>query len=63
MLCLTTGTASTLHEPNGIDGDIVHVLWPIHNGTLAYTGFTVLPPTVAWAPGHGDGRGTSALPR
>ena len=38
MLCLTTGTASTLYEPNGIDGDIVHVLWPIHNGTLAYTG-------------------------
>ena len=35
---LTTGTASTLYEPNGIDGDIVHVLWPIHNGTLAYTG-------------------------
>ena len=24
----------------------------IHNGNLAYTGFTVLPPTVAWAPGH-----------
>ena len=24
----------------------------IHNGILAYTGFTVLPPTVAWAPGH-----------
>lgn len=52
MLSLTTGTASTLYEPNGIDGDILHVLWPIHNGILAYTGFTVLPPTVAWAPGQ-----------
>jgi NAD(P)H dehydrogenase (quinone) len=50
-LCLTTGTASTLYEPNGIDGDIMHILWPIHSGTLAYTGFTVLPPTVAWQPG------------
>ncbi|MET3918712.1 NAD(P)H dehydrogenase (quinone) [Variovorax sp. OAS795] len=50
MLCITTGTASTLYEPNGIDGDLHHVLWPIHNGTLAYTGFTVLPPFAAWMP-------------
>ncbi|MEN5035726.1 NAD(P)H-dependent oxidoreductase [Pseudomonas sp. TWI929] len=50
MLCLTTGTASTLYEPNGIDGDLYHVLWPIHNGLLAYTGFTVLPPFAAWMP-------------
>jgi NAD(P)H dehydrogenase (quinone) len=50
MLCLTTGTASTLYEANGIDGDLLHVLWPIHNGILAYTGFTVLPPFAAWMP-------------
>lgn len=50
MLCITTGTASTLYEPNGIDGDLLQVLWPIHNGMLAYTGFTVLPPYAAWMP-------------
>ena len=50
MLCITTGTAGTLYEPNGIDGDLHHVLWPIHNGILAYTGFTVLPPFAAWMP-------------
>lgn len=50
MLCVTTGTASTLYEPNGIDGDLHHILWPIHNGMLAYTGFTVLPPYAAWMP-------------
>lgn len=50
LLCLTTGTASTLYEPGGIDGDLHHILWPIHNGMLAYTGFTVLPPYVAWMP-------------
>ncbi|WP_349609376.1 MULTISPECIES: NAD(P)H-dependent oxidoreductase [Cupriavidus] len=50
MICLTTGTASTLYEPNGIDGDLHHVLWPIHNGILGYTGFTVLPPFAAWMP-------------
>jgi len=51
MLCVTTGTASSLYEPNGIDGDLHHVLWPIHNGLLAYTGFTVLPAFAAWMPG------------
>jgi len=50
MLCLTTGTASSLYTPAGIDGDLHHVLWPIHNGILAYTGFTVLPPFAAWMP-------------
>lgn len=44
MPCLTTGTASTFYEPNGIDGDLHQVFWPIHNGILACTGFTVLPP-------------------
>jgi NAD(P)H dehydrogenase (quinone) len=50
LLCLTTGTAATLYEADGIDGDLHHVLWPIHNGILAYTGFTVLPPFAAWMP-------------
>lgn len=52
MLSLTTGTASSLYTPNGIDGDLHHILWPIHNGILAYTGFTVLPPYAAWMPGR-----------
>jgi len=52
MLCITTGTADTLYAPNGIDGDLHHVLWPIHNGILAYTGFSVLPPFAAWMPGR-----------
>lgn len=50
MLCLTTGTPKTLYEPGGMDGDLYHILWPIHNGILAYTGFTVLPPYPVWMP-------------
>lgn len=50
MLSITTGTANTLYSPNGIDGDLHHILWPIHNGTLAYTGFTIIPPFAAWMP-------------
>lgn len=60
MLCITTGTASTLYEPDGIDGDLLHVLWPIHNGMLAYTGFAVLPPFVAWMPGRVDAAARAA---
>ena len=60
MLCISTGTASTLYEPDGIDGDLLHVLWPIHNGMLAYTGFTVLPPFVAWMPGRVDAEARAA---
>lgn len=60
MLSLTTGTASSLYEPAGIDGDLLHVLWPIHNGILAYTGFTVLPPFAAWMPGRVGPEGRKA---
>lgn len=49
MICATTGTASSLYEPDGIDGDINHILWPIHNGIFHYAGFDVLPPFMAWS--------------
>jgi NAD(P)H dehydrogenase (quinone) len=50
MICTTTGTSSNLYQPDGIDGDINHILWPIHNGIFNYLGFHVLPPFVAWMP-------------
>ncbi len=52
MVSITTGTASSLYEPDGIDGDINHILWPIHNGIFRYLGFDVLPPHVSWMPGR-----------
>jgi NAD(P)H dehydrogenase (quinone) len=52
MICATTGTASSLYEPDGIDGAINPILWPIHNGTVRYLGFDVLPPYLAWMPGR-----------
>lgn len=60
MLSLTTGTAASLYDPAGIDGDLLHVLWPIHNGMLAYTGFEVLPPFAAWQPGRVGPEGRAA---
>lgn len=52
MVCATTGTAGSLYAPDGIDGDINHILWPIHNGIFNYTGFEVLPPQMVWMPGN-----------
>jgi len=50
LVAVTTGTAADTYAPNGIDGDIMSVLWPIHNGILHYTGFDVLSPFVAYEP-------------
>jgi NAD(P)H dehydrogenase (quinone) len=50
VIAATTGTSSDTYAPDGIDGDILTVLWPIHNGLLRYTGFDVLPPYVAFMP-------------
>ncbi|WID95180.1 NAD(P)H-dependent oxidoreductase [Bosea vestrisii] len=44
MVAATTGTSADTYVPDGIDGDILSVLWPVHNGLLRYTGFDVLPP-------------------
>jgi len=52
MVATTTGTSPDTYAPDGIDGDILTVLWPIHNGLLRYCGFDVLPPFVAYMPGR-----------
>ncbi|WP_442738391.1 NAD(P)H-dependent oxidoreductase [Streptomyces pseudogriseolus] len=52
MVSVTTGTSAATYAPNGIDGDILNVLWPIHNGILRYTGFDVITPFVAYEPGR-----------
>ncbi len=51
MLSLTTGNPGSLYAPDGVNGDIEHILWPIHNGIFRYAGFEVLPPYIAYAPG------------
>lgn len=52
MVAVTTGTSADTYAPDGIDGDILGVLWPIHNGLFRYTGFDVLEPFVAYMPGR-----------
>nr|WP_254616366.1 NAD(P)H-dependent oxidoreductase [Pseudomonas koreensis] len=50
-MCITTGTAESLYQPDGIHGCMSHILLPIHDGMFRYLGFEVLPPFVAWMPG------------
>lgn len=58
MVAATTGTSGDTYAPDGIDGDILTVLWPLHNGLFRYSGFDVLPPFVAFMPDRAgeDGR-------
>lgn len=50
LVSLTTGTSEDTYAPDGIDGAILDVLWPVHNGLLRYVGFDVLEPFVTYAP-------------
>lgn len=52
MVAATTGTSADTYAPDGIDGDFLTVLWPIHNGPLHYSGFDVLTPFIAYMPGR-----------
>ena len=61
MAATTTGTSADTYAPDGIDGDILTVLWPIHNGLLRYSGFDVLPPVVAHMPGRMGQAGREAF--
>ncbi len=54
MVSVTTGTSADTYAPDGIDGDILSILWPIHNGLFRYTGFDVLHPFIAYMPGRVD---------
>lgn len=54
LVSVTTGTSADTYAPDGIDGAIVDILWPVHNGLLRYTGFDVLAPNVVHMPGRMD---------
>jgi NAD(P)H dehydrogenase (quinone) len=47
MLSLTVGTSADTYAHDGRSGDIALMLWPV-NFSLAYVGFTVLEPFIAY---------------
>lgn len=47
MLSISTSAPAAAFAPDGRNGDIERVLWPIHAGILGIVGYTVMPPFVA----------------
>lgn len=47
MISLTTSAPAAAFAPDGRNGDMERILWPIHAGILAIVGYSVLPPFVA----------------
>lgn len=54
MLAFTTACLPEMAAPDGLLGDMRVTLWHLHSGTLAYSGFQVLPPFIAWSASHVD---------
>uniref|UniRef100_A0A3P8RKM4 Ribosyldihydronicotinamide dehydrogenase [quinone] n=1 Tax=Amphiprion percula TaxID=161767 RepID=A0A3P8RKM4_AMPPE len=52
MLSFTTGATQTMFQPDGINGDINIILWPLQNGILHFCGFQVLAPQIFYSPAH-----------
>lgn len=52
MLSMTTGAPPSMYGPDGLDGDIEMLLYPINHGILHFVGYDVLPPTIAYGVEH-----------
>jgi len=49
MLAVNIGGPESAYNPDGLQGGIDQILFPIHHGILAYTGFQVHEPFVAFS--------------
>jgi NAD(P)H dehydrogenase (quinone) len=56
MLAVTVGGTDGAYSPHGIYGPAAGVLWPINHGILAFCGFDVVEPFIAYAPARKDDR-------
>ena len=54
MVSMTTGGPATMYSPDGLNGDMDMLMYPVNHGILRFTGYDVLPQLVAWAPAHVD---------
>jgi len=61
MLSLTTSAPPTTFLPDGRNGDLEQILWPLHGGVLALCGYDVLQPFVAYSVGWIDADGREAI--
>lgn len=54
MLALTTGGPEHIYMPDGINGDLETLLFPVHHGMFWFTGMQSVPPFVAWSAARVD---------
>lgn len=52
MLMITAGAAAAPLGPQGIHGDIIDLLFPVHHGVFWYAGAASLPPFVVYSANH-----------
>ena len=50
MVSLTTGGPESMYAPEGLNGDINMLLYPIHSGVFRCLGFDVVQQSVVWGP-------------
>lgn len=48
MVSVTASAPADAFAPDGRNGDMERVLWPLHAGILALCGYSVLPPFIAY---------------
>lgn len=48
MCALTTGGPASMYSPEGLNGDMMQLLYPIHHGIFYFVGMDALPPFIAW---------------
>lgn len=63
MLVVTAGGREAALGPRGVHGDINDLLFPLHHGTLWYTGMSVLPPVVHYGANRVDPAGFEQMSR
>jgi NAD(P)H dehydrogenase (quinone) len=49
MISITAGVSATAFYPDGRNGDIERLLWPMTAGTLRICGYDVLPPFISYS--------------
>lgn len=60
MCSVTIGGDSPIYSEHGLNGSIVSILYPINQGMLYFTGFTVIEPFLVHAPARIDDEARAA---
>ena len=53
LLTMTTGGPEFLYYPDGLNGDIHSILYPITHGLFYFCGMTALESFIVYSPSHG----------